>query len=43
MLPVVFRALWHGQLTADLEAPLHECVLVGPRGWNGLDKAGGAG
>ncbi|MFG3398917.1 MULTISPECIES: TnsA-like heteromeric transposase endonuclease subunit [Streptomyces] len=42
VLPVVFHALWHGQLTTDLEAPLHECVLVGPRGWNGLGETGGA-
>lgn len=43
VLPVVFHALWHGQLTTDLEVPLHECVLVGPRGWNGLGGTGGAG
>jgi hypothetical protein len=30
VLPAVFHALWHGQLTAPLEYPLHERVLVGP-------------
>ncbi|MER7960053.1 TnsA-like heteromeric transposase endonuclease subunit [Streptomyces sp. NPDC096030] len=43
VLAVVFHALWHGQLTTDLEAPLHECVPVGPRGWDGLGGTGGAG
>lgn len=28
VLPAVFHALWHGKLTADLETPLHERVLV---------------
>ncbi|MFD8915967.1 TnsA-like heteromeric transposase endonuclease subunit [Streptomyces sp. NPDC059575] len=31
VLPCVFHALWHGQLTAGLDTPLHERVLVGPR------------
>ncbi|MGW5450246.1 TnsA-like heteromeric transposase endonuclease subunit [Streptomyces asiaticus] len=35
VLPAVFHALWHGQLTADLDTPLHERVPVGPRGWSG--------
>jgi hypothetical protein len=35
VLPCVFHALWHGQLTAGLETPLHERVPVGPRGWSG--------
>ncbi|GLV95789.1 TnsA-like heteromeric transposase endonuclease subunit [Streptomyces virginiae] len=43
VLPVVFHALWHGQLTTNLEAPLHEGVLVGPRDCNGLGKTGGPG
>ncbi|MEU6102750.1 TnsA-like heteromeric transposase endonuclease subunit [Streptomyces flaveolus] len=43
VLPVVFHALWHGQLTAGLEAPLHERVLVGPRGWEEPGRTGGAG
>ncbi|WP_445398779.1 TnsA-like heteromeric transposase endonuclease subunit [Streptomyces sp. LE64] len=43
VLPVVFHALWHGQLTADLEVALHERVLVGPGNWNGPGKAGGVG
>ncbi|MEU2310444.1 hypothetical protein ABZ596_00910, partial [Streptomyces albidoflavus] len=44
VLPVVFHALWHGLVTADLEAPLHERVLVGPAGWRdpGPDAVGGA-
>ncbi|MFI5662941.1 TnsA-like heteromeric transposase endonuclease subunit [Streptomyces sp. NPDC051684] len=41
VLPVVFHALWHGQLTADLDAALHERVLVGPPGWSGPGKTGG--
>ncbi|MCF2532262.1 TnsA-like heteromeric transposase endonuclease subunit [Yinghuangia soli] len=28
VLPVAFHALWHGHLTAPLDAPLHERVLV---------------
>lgn len=43
VLPAVFHALWHGELTTNLEAPLHECALVGPRDWNGPDETGGAG
>lgn len=42
ILPAVFHALWHGRVTADLEAPLHERVLVGPPGWSGPGKAEGA-
>ncbi|MFF9091341.1 TnsA-like heteromeric transposase endonuclease subunit [Streptomyces sp. NPDC014991] len=42
VLPVVFHALWHGQLTADLTTPLHERTLVGPRSWNGQGTKGGA-
>jgi hypothetical protein len=34
VLPCVFHALWHGQLTAGLDTPLHERVLVGPQGWS---------
>ncbi|MFI0577602.1 TnsA-like heteromeric transposase endonuclease subunit [Streptomyces tendae] len=43
VLPCVFHALWHGQLTAGLETPLHERVPVGPRGWSNPGKKGGAG
>ncbi|MFJ1561865.1 TnsA-like heteromeric transposase endonuclease subunit [Streptomyces mirabilis] len=42
-LPAVFHALWHGQLTTGLETPLHERVLVGPRGWSSPGTTGGAG
>ena len=35
VLPAVFHALWHGQLTACLDTPLHERVPVGPQGWSG--------
>jgi hypothetical protein len=42
VLPAVFNALWHGRVTADLETPLHERVLVGPQGWS-LAKTDGAG
>ncbi|MFF8136998.1 MULTISPECIES: TnsA-like heteromeric transposase endonuclease subunit [Streptomyces] len=35
VLPAVFHALWHGQLTAGLDTPLHERVPVGPRSWSG--------
>ncbi|MGW5611657.1 TnsA-like heteromeric transposase endonuclease subunit [Streptomyces sp. NPDC003753] len=30
VLPAVFHALWHRQLTTDLETPLHERAMVGP-------------
>jgi hypothetical protein len=40
VLPCVFHALWHGRLTANLGTPLHERVLVGPRGW-GWSESGG--
>lgn len=30
VLPAVFHALWHGQLTTGLETPLHERALVRP-------------
>ncbi|MFI6936761.1 TnsA-like heteromeric transposase endonuclease subunit [Streptomyces sp. NPDC050287] len=43
VLPAVFNALWHRQLTTDLETPLHERVLVGPQHWSGSGKTGGAG
>lgn len=43
VLPAVFHALWHGQLATDLNAPLHERVLVGLRDQSGPGKAGGAG
>ncbi|MCW7947448.1 hypothetical protein AAW14_37435, partial [Streptomyces hygroscopicus] len=43
VLPAVFHALWHRQLTTDLETPLHERILVGPRDWSGPGKTGGAG
>jgi hypothetical protein len=42
VLPCVFHALWHGQLTADLDMPLHERVLVGPQGRSGPGTAGSA-
>ncbi|MFF0794736.1 TnsA-like heteromeric transposase endonuclease subunit [Streptomyces spiralis] len=42
VLPAVFHALWHGQLTTDLETPLHERVLVGPHGWSGPNTTDGA-
>jgi hypothetical protein len=42
VLPAVFHALWHGQLTADLTTPLHERTPVGPQGWNGPGTKGGA-
>ncbi|GAA3802252.1 hypothetical protein ACFS5L_45320 [Streptomyces phyllanthi] len=28
VLPAVFHALWHRQLTTDLDTPLHERVMV---------------
>ncbi len=40
VLPALFHALWHGQLTARLGTPLHERVLVGPRGWSGSETGG---
>nr|WP_069766714.1 TnsA-like heteromeric transposase endonuclease subunit [Streptomyces sp. LUP30] len=43
VLPAVFHALWHRQLTTRLDTPLHERVLVGPRGWSAPGKTGGAG
>ncbi|MEV7711676.1 TnsA-like heteromeric transposase endonuclease subunit [Streptomyces sp. NPDC088270] len=43
VLPAVFHALWHGQLTTDLNTPLHERVLVGLRDQSGPGKTGGAG
>ncbi|MGW1077284.1 TnsA-like heteromeric transposase endonuclease subunit [Streptomyces sp. NPDC002537] len=43
VLPAVFHALWHGRVTTDLNTPLHERVLVGPPGWSGPGKTGGAG
>ncbi|MGP4001138.1 TnsA-like heteromeric transposase endonuclease subunit [Streptomyces sp. 8N706] len=43
VLPAVFHALWHRQVTTDLDTPLHERVLVGPRSWSGSGKTGGAG
>ncbi len=42
VLPAVFHALWHGQLTTGLDTPLHERVLVGPPGWSGPGKTGSA-
>ncbi|PSM39086.1 hypothetical protein C6Y14_34355 [Streptomyces dioscori] len=41
VLPCVFHALWHQQLTAGLETPLHERVLVGPRDGNRPGRTGG--
>ncbi|WP_454386645.1 TnsA-like heteromeric transposase endonuclease subunit [Streptomyces sp. JNUCC 63] len=41
VLPVVFHALWHGQLTTPLEKPLHERVLVGPGKGSGAGADGG--
>jgi len=44
VLPAVFHALWHRQLTTDLDRPLHEQVLVGPaQSRNGLAGTGGRG
>ncbi|MFG3013834.1 hypothetical protein ACGFZB_26040 [Streptomyces cinerochromogenes] len=43
VLPAVFHALWPRQPTTDLNTPLHERVLAGPRHWSGLGKTGGAG
>lgn len=45
VLPCVFHALWRGRLTAPLDEPLHERVLVGPGGLcdgGGRDVRGGA-
>jgi hypothetical protein len=42
VLPLVFHALWHGRVTADMEAPLHERVLVGPAGWGWRGPGPGA-
>ncbi|MFE5332181.1 hypothetical protein ACFRCG_37945, partial [Embleya sp. NPDC056575] len=43
VLPCAFHALWHGRLTASLDEPLHERVLVGPGGpsLGGHDVRGG--
>jgi hypothetical protein len=43
VLPAVFHALWHGQLTTPLQTPLHERVFVGPHGWSGPGTTGSAG
>lgn len=43
VLPAVFHALWYGQLTTDLETPLHERILLGPRDWSGPGMTEGAG
>ncbi|MFF7717655.1 TnsA-like heteromeric transposase endonuclease subunit [Streptomyces sp. NPDC007988] len=43
VLPALFHALWHGQLTTNLNAPLHEHILVGLRDQSGPAKRGGAG
>ncbi|MFF9858825.1 TnsA-like heteromeric transposase endonuclease subunit [Streptomyces tendae] len=43
VLPCVFHALWHGRLTAGLNTPLHERILVGPPGWSDPSKKQGAG
>ncbi|WP_436841882.1 TnsA-like heteromeric transposase endonuclease subunit [Streptomyces syringium] len=43
VLPVVFHALWHGQLTTNPETPLHERILVGPAGWSGPGTTGDVG
>ncbi|WP_223771874.1 TnsA-like heteromeric transposase endonuclease subunit [Streptomyces huiliensis] len=40
VLPVVFHALWAGQLTAPLDVPLHEHVLVHAAG-SGAESAAG--
>ncbi|MBA2811542.1 TnsA-like heteromeric transposase endonuclease subunit [Streptomyces sp. KM273126] len=42
-LPAIFHALWHGQLTTNLDTPLHERLLVGPRDWIDPSKTGAAG
>jgi hypothetical protein len=42
VLPCVFHALWHGRLTAGLDTPLHERILVGPQGWSDPGKKEGA-
>ncbi|WEV23759.1 TnsA-like heteromeric transposase endonuclease subunit [Streptomyces sp. 71268] len=43
VLPCVFHALWHGRLTADLDTPLYERILVGPQGWSDPGTKRGAG
>ncbi|MFF9396979.1 TnsA-like heteromeric transposase endonuclease subunit [Streptomyces griseoluteus] len=43
VLPAVFHALWHGHLTVGLDTPLHERILIGPRGWSEPGKTGAAG
>ncbi|MFI7142505.1 TnsA-like heteromeric transposase endonuclease subunit [Streptomyces massasporeus] len=43
VLPAVFNALWHRQLTTILETPLHERILVGPPDCSGPGTTGGAG
>ncbi|MDQ8708325.1 TnsA-like heteromeric transposase endonuclease subunit [Streptomyces sp. LHD-70] len=42
VLPVVFRALWGGRLTAPLDVPLHERVLT-RAAWEGAGVGVGAG
>ncbi|MGW6707613.1 TnsA-like heteromeric transposase endonuclease subunit [Streptomyces sp. NPDC054956] len=41
VLPVVFHALWLGQLTTPLQSPLHERVLVGPGSSSRSGERGG--
>ncbi|MEU5438231.1 TnsA-like heteromeric transposase endonuclease subunit [Streptomyces sp. NPDC020719] len=46
VLPVVFHSLWQGQLTAPLDVPLHEHVLVhavGPEAESAAGRNEGAG
>ncbi len=42
VLPAVFHALWHGHLTAPLDVPLDERVLVST-GAGGANGHGGPG
>ncbi|WP_245001450.1 TnsA-like heteromeric transposase endonuclease subunit [Streptomyces alfalfae] len=43
VLPAIFHALWHGHLTACLDTPLHERVLVGLRDGDVSNRTGDAG
>ncbi|WP_237539113.1 hypothetical protein [Streptomyces sp. SID486] len=43
VLPCVFHAQWHDPLTACLDTPLHERVLLGTQGWSSPGKMGDAG
>ncbi|WP_434091021.1 TnsA-like heteromeric transposase endonuclease subunit [Streptomyces goshikiensis] len=41
VLPVVFHALWLGQLTTPLQSPLHERVFIGPGSSSRSGERGG--